>query len=229
MTSIAVIYYSATGHVHKLADALAKGAADAGGEVRLRRVAELAPEEVIRTQDAWHEHYLATLGSVDEVGLEDLEWADGFAFGTPTRYGLPAAQLKQFIDQTGPLWAKGSLANKVATSFTSSANRHGGQESTLLAINNAFYHWGALIVPPGYTNAVQYAAGGNPYGTSYPSGTEGDPSVTAEALTAAHYQGYRLAKFAALIAAAGGSTNALESYEPPDESVFDTATASARR
>src|SRR3984893_15132188 len=161
MTKIAVIYYSATGHVHKLAEAVAKGAADAGADVRLRRVAELAPEEVIRRQDTWREDQERTAETVQEATLGDLEWADGFALGTPTRYGLPAAQLKEFIDQTGPLWVAGHLANKVATSFTSSANRHGGQESTLLALNNTFYHWGSLIVPPGYTHEVLYAAGGD--------------------------------------------------------------------
>src|ERR1700736_3062178 len=128
MSKIAVISYSATGHVHKLATALARGAADGGAEVRLRRVAELAPEEVIRRQDVWREHYEDTVGVVDEATLEDLEWADGFAFGTPTRYGLPAAQLKEFIDQTGPLWVSGRLKNKVATSFTSSLHFHTGQE-----------------------------------------------------------------------------------------------------
>lgn len=231
MSNIAVIYYSSTGHVHKLADAMAKGAHDAGAEVRLRRVAELAPEEVIRNQDAWHEHYLATLDVVEEATLDDLEWADGFALGTPTRYGLPAAQLKEFIDQTGPLWARGALANKVATSFTSSANRHGGQESTLLALNNTFYHWGALIVPPGYTNEILYAAGGNPYGTSYPSGLENDSSVSIEALTAAHYQGHRLARYAGLLAAGvadtarrdGASSSdalAVDAYVPPHHSIF---------
>ena len=228
MSKIAVIYYSATGHVHKLAEALANGAADAGAEVRLRRVAELAPEEVIRGQDAWHEHYVAASGSVREVEPEDLEWADGFAFGTPTRYGLPAAQLKEFIDQTGPLWIKGALANKVATSFTSAANRHGGQESTLLALNNIFYHWGSVIVPPGYTHPVQYAAGGNPYGTSYPSGLDGDPSVTAEALTAAHYQGYRLAQYANLLVAGQDSVpprpnGSPSSSEHKDDSSSDPA------
>jgi NAD(P)H dehydrogenase (quinone) len=233
MSKIAVIYYSATGHVHKLATALARGAADAGAEVRLRRVAELAPEEVIRRQDAWQEHFEATVGVVDEAKLQDLEWADGFALGTPTRYGLPAAPLKEFIDQTGPLWVKGHLSNKVATSFTSSANRHGGQESTLLALNNTFYHWGALIVPPGYTNQVLYAAGGNPYGTSYPSGIDGEGSVSASALTAAHYQGHRLAQYAArLVAGPAGSPNGrdrmagsagplgLDPYDPPDPSIF---------
>ena len=225
MSNIAVIYYSSTGHVHKLAEAVARGAGDAGAEVRLRRVAELASEDVIRSQDAWHEHYLAT-ADVPEATLDDLMWAHGFAFGTPTRYGLPASQLKQFIDLTGPLWAEGHLANKVATSFTSAGNIHGGQESTLLALNNTFYHWGALIVPPGYTHEVLYAAGGNPYGTSYPSGLLGDPTVSGEALTAAHYQGHRLADYAGrLVAGAPGSAEAegngassrrhAGSYEPP--------------
>jgi NAD(P)H dehydrogenase (quinone) len=160
MSKIAVVYYSATGHIYAMAEAVVKGAKDAGAEVRLRRVAELAPEEVIRRQGAWREHYERTEPLVAEVKLDDLEWADGFAFGSPTRFGLPAAQLKEFIDQTGPLWVQGRLANKVATSFTSSQNAHGGQESTLLALNNVFYHWGCLIVPPAYTHAVVAAAGG---------------------------------------------------------------------
>jgi NAD(P)H dehydrogenase (quinone) len=228
MSKIAVIYYSATGHAPKLAEAVANGAADAGADVRLRRVAELAPEEVIRRQDAWHEHYEATLGVVEVARLEDLEWAEGFAFGTPTRYGLPAAQLKEFIDQTGPLWVAGHLSNKVATSFTSASNRNGGQESTLLSLNNIFYHWGSLIVPPGYTDPVLYAAGGNPYGTSYRSGID-DPSVGREALTAAHYQGHRLAQYASRLVAiparsTGGRDRVADSagpvavaaaYEPP--------------
>ena len=228
MSNIAVIYYSATGHVHKLADAVAKGAADAGADVRLRRVAELAPEEVIRSQDAWREHHETTAETVQEATLADLEWADGFALGTPTRYGLPAAQLKEFIDQTGPLWVAGHLANKVATSFTSSANNHGGQESTLLALNNTFYHWGSLIVPPGYTHSVLYAAGGNPYGTSYPSGVDGKTDVSGEALVAAHYQGHRLARYAGLLVAGSAGRRDrsdsgpldMDPYSPPDHSRF---------
>jgi NAD(P)H dehydrogenase (quinone) len=224
MSKIAVVYYSATGHIYAMAEALAEGAKDAGAEVRVRRVAELAPEDVIRRQDAWREHYEATLPLVDKVKLDDLEWADGFAFGSPTRFGLPAAQLKEFIDQTGPLWVKGHLANKVATSFTSSQNAHGGQESTLLALNNVFYHWGCLIVPPGYTHPVVAAAGGNPYGASYPSGAS--EAVSKEALTAAHYQGFRLAQYASRLVSGthragqardGGSSDplALDPYSPP--------------
>jgi NAD(P)H dehydrogenase (quinone) len=231
MSHIAVIYYSATGRVHNLAEAVARGAADAGAEVRLRRVPELAPEEVVRRQNAWHEHYEATVGILEEARLEDLEWADGFALGTPTRYGLPAAQLKQFIDQTGPLWVKGDLANKVATSFTSSTNPHGGQESTLLALNNIFYHWGSLIVPPGYTHPVLFGAGGNPYGTSYASGSEEGSSVSGDALIAAHYQGYRLAQYASLLVPQhvgsgdrrddrSADPMSLDPYDPPDRSIF---------
>lgn len=222
MSNIAVIYYSSTGHVHKLAEAIGEGARDAGADVRLRRVAELASEDAIRSNDAWHEHYTETVGVVPEATLDDLQWADGFAFGTPTRFGVPAAQLKQFIDQTGPLWVQGQLSNKVATSFTSASNAHGGQESTLLALNNVFYHWGSVIVPPGYTHPLLNAAGGNPYGTSYASGSD-DGSVSREALTAAHYQGHRLAQYAGRLVVPSPNTEpgssggllALEPYDPP--------------
>jgi NAD(P)H dehydrogenase (quinone) len=191
---IAVVYYSSTGHVHQLAEALAEGAEASGAEVRLREVEELAPEEVVRSQDAWNEHYVAQQDS-PKATLDDLDWADGIALGSPTRYGLPAAQLKQFIDTTGPLWAQGKLANKVATSFTSSQNRHGGQESTILALNNVLYHWGALIVPPGYTDPLVFASGGNPYGASWISGGEVG-QVSPEVREAARYQGRRLAEYA---------------------------------
>ncbi len=194
MTNIAVIYYSSTGSVHALAEAVAEGAREAGADVRLRRVPELAPEEVIRGQNAWHEHHEATKHSVPEATNEDLEWADGVALGTPTRFGLPSSQLKQFIDQTGPLWAAGKLSNKTATSFTSTQNVHGGSEATLLSLNNVFYHWGAIIVPPGNTEAVTFAAGGNPYGVSYPSG-DGTVMMPEAVKAAARHQGNRLARF----------------------------------
>jgi NAD(P)H dehydrogenase (quinone) len=193
---IAVVYYSATGNVHRLAEALAEGAEDAGAEVRLRRVAELAPPEAIASNPAWQEHHAATQ-HIPVATLDDLEWADGYAFGTPTRFGTPAAQLKQFLDTTGPLWAQGKLADKPATTFTSAMNRHGGQEATILALNNVLYHWGSVIVPPGYTDPVLYAAGGNPYGTSWPS-SAGAPDEPA--LAAARYQGRRLAEITAVMA-----------------------------
>jgi NAD(P)H dehydrogenase (quinone) len=165
--NVAVIYYSATGTVFELAKAAATAAEKAGAEVRLRKVHELAPEEAIASNEGWAQHVRATQ-HVAEASLDDLEWADVVVVGSPTRYGLPAAQVKQFLDTTGQLWADGKLVDKVATSFSSSSTRHGGQESTILALNNTFYHWGSIIVAPGYVDPIQFAAG-NPYGASHTS------------------------------------------------------------
>src|SRR5262245_7520523 len=127
-TNVAVIYYSATGTVFELAKTAATAAEKAGAEVRLRKVRELAPEEAIAANQGWADHAEATQHVV-EASLDDLEWADVIMLGAPTRYGLPAAQMKQFLDTTGPLWAQGRLINKIGTSFTATATRHGGQES----------------------------------------------------------------------------------------------------
>ncbi|MBP2328195.1 NAD(P)H dehydrogenase (quinone) [Kibdelosporangium banguiense] len=192
---VLVAYYSATGSVHRLAEAVQAGAEAAGAEVRLRRVAELAPADAIASNPAWAQHKQDTDSQVEVVSLDDLEWADGYAFGTPTRYGAPAAQLKQFIDSASSLWHEGKLADKPVTTFVSSAEQHGGQEATILSLNNVFYHWGCVIVPLGYTDDVVYEAGGNPYGTSWPAGfpsTMPDEAV----LNCARYQGRRLAHFA---------------------------------
>ncbi|MGW1727871.1 NAD(P)H:quinone oxidoreductase [Streptomyces sp. NPDC002306] len=191
---VAVIYYSATGNVHQLAQSVANGAASTGAEVRLRRVRELAPDTAIDGNPAWRAHVDATKDSVQEATLDDLAWATAYAFGTPTRFGNASAQLKEFIDRTGGQWQAGVFHNKPATSFTSAMNRHGGQESTVLSLNNVFYHWGCVIVPPGYTDPLLFAAGGNPYGTSWPSGGgEGPDEAT---LAAAEYQGRHLADIA---------------------------------
>lgn len=197
MTRIAVIYYSSTGNVHALAQALAQGAEKAGADVRLRRVAELAPQEAINANAAWRAHAEAT-AAVPVASVEDLRWADGYAFGSPTRFGNIAAQLKQFLDTTGPLWAAGELADKPATGFTSAINAHGGNESTLLALYNTMYHWGAIVVAPGYTDPAIATAGGNPYGTAHPSGG-GAPGD--DVLDAARYQGRRLVRVAELLRA----------------------------
>lgn len=199
MARITIVYYSSTGNTYEMAQAVEAGARAAGAETRLRKVRELAGPEAIASKPAWGAHLEATR-DVPEATLADLEWADGYVFGSPTRFGLPAAQMKQFIDTTGPLWATGKLQDKAAAAFTGAGNRHGGQESTLLALHHMFYHWGSVIVPPGYTDASVKAAGGNPYGSSFTAGG----SVAAEALAAARYQGQRVAKFAALLAAARG-------------------------
>jgi NAD(P)H dehydrogenase (quinone) len=201
MARVLITYYSATGSVHRLAEAVQAGAESAGADVRLRRVAELAPPEAIAANDDWARHKRETDGTVAEVSLDDLEWADGYAFGTPTRYGAPAAQLKQFLDTAGSLWQEGKLADKPVTTFVSSAERHGGQEATILSLNNVFYHWGSIIVPLGYTDDAVFAAGGNPYGTSWPAGF---PSAMPDetVLDCARHQGRRLAHFAEVLCAA---------------------------
>ena len=197
---IAVIFYSSTGNVHRLATALADGATEEGADVRLRPVAELAPPEAIAQNARWAAHREATAGEPIAT-LDDLDWADGFAFGSPTRFGLPAAQLKQFLDQTGGLWAKGALADKVGTAFTSASTGHGGLEATVLSINTVLYHWGSLVLPVGYTGEAANALG-NPYGASWVSRKGAAPDDTA--LAAAHHQGRRLARFAAAIATVRG-------------------------
>lgn len=202
---VAVIYYSATGTVHALAQAVAEGVASATAEVRLRRVAELAPDSVIDQNPQWRRHADATT-SIAQAVVEDLVWADAFAFGTPTRFGAPAAQLKQFIDQTGRQWQEGRLADKPVTAFTSAFNRHGGSEATILSLANVFYHWGALIIPPGFTDPVVSAAGGNPYGTSFVTGPTGD-GPDAAALEAARYQGRRLAQITIQLRAGSRGTD----------------------
>jgi NAD(P)H dehydrogenase (quinone) len=193
---IAVIYYSATGNTYQLAEAVAEGARETGAEVRFRRVVELAPEEAIEKNPLWVRHRDETKETVSEAALDDLRWADGYAFGTPTRFGNPAAQLKQYLDTAGGLWFEGALADKAVTSFTTALYPDGGLESTILALNNVFYHWGCVLVPPGYTDPAIGEAGGNPYGAAFPSGA-GPP--TDAVMAAARHQGKRLAIFAAAL------------------------------
>jgi NAD(P)H dehydrogenase (quinone) len=194
MAKVAIIYYSQTGTTHKLAQAVEAGAQEAGAETRLLRVKETAPNEVWENNPNWKQHFQET-SDVKEAVNDDLEWADAIIFGTPTRYGLPSAQLKNFIDQTGPLWAKGALTNKIGSSFTSTATQHGGQEATILAINTAFYHWSMIIVSPGYADPLQFTSG-NPYGASFTSNNgQLDPDETA--IAAAKFQGKRVAEITA--------------------------------
>ncbi|MGP4028692.1 NAD(P)H:quinone oxidoreductase [Actinomadura sp. 3N407] len=191
MTNVAIVYYSATGNVHALATAAAEGAEKAGAEVRLRKVAELAPAQVIAGQPAWAAH-AEQAKDIPEATVDDLLWADAIMLGTPTRYGAMASQLKQFIDITGPVWQKGLLADKIYGAFGSAGTAHGGHESTLLTLHNVFCHWGGLIVPPGYTDDIQFHLG-NPYGTSHVGG-EGQPA--GPVLDGARYQARRITQMA---------------------------------
>lgn len=191
MAKVAVIYYSQTGTTFQLAQAVEEGAREAGAETRLLKVEETASDAAIEKNEGWKKQRDETSG-IKEATNDDLEWADAIIFGTPTRYGLPSAQLKNFIDKTGGLWAKGALVNKIGSSFTSAATAHGGQEATILAINTAFYHWGMLIVSPGYADPIQFQTG-NPYGVSFTSNNaQLDPDEAT--LSAARFQGKRVAE-----------------------------------
>jgi NAD(P)H dehydrogenase (quinone) len=193
MAKVAIIYYSQTGTTHQLAQAIEEGAKAAGAETRLLKVKETAPEDVVKNNQNWKRHAEET-ADIAEATNDDLEWADAIIFGSPTRYGLPSAQLKNFMDQTGSLWAKGKLVNKIGSSFTTTATAHGGQEQTILAMNTVFYHYGMIIVSPGYVEPSQFESG-NPYGASFTSNNgQLDPDETA--LTAARLQGRRVAEIA---------------------------------
>jgi len=162
---IAIVFYSTYGTNHSVALAAAEAAEAAGAEVRLRRIPETAPKEVVEGQDAWKAQ-LEKMKDIPEVTADDMEWADGYFFSAPTRFGVVASQMRAFIDTLGGLWGSGKLANKTFTATTSAQNPHGGQETTLLSLYTTAMHWGAIIVAPGYTDESIFGAGGNPYGFS---------------------------------------------------------------
>jgi NAD(P)H dehydrogenase (quinone) len=191
---VSVIYYSATGSVHALAVQAVEAAEKAGAEVRLRKVHELAPKEAISSNEGWSQHALET-EDVAEATADDVVWADAVIFGTPTRYGNVAAQLKQFFDTLGPQWGAGQLADKVYTGFTSTGTNHGGQESTLLAMYNSFYHFGGIIVPPGYTDPLKFVDG-NPYGVSHVTGGSNDAPLEDAQYAALDHMAERVVRIA---------------------------------
>ena len=173
---LSVIYYSATGTIHAMAERLTLAGEKAGAEVRLRQVSELAPPEAIASNAAWSQHVERTRDE-PRAGADDVVWADAVLFGTPTRYGNVASQLKQFLDTLGPQWAQGLLADKVYAGFTASMTAHGGQETTLLALYNSIYHFGGIVAAPGYTDPLKFADG-NPYGVSHVTGGNNSNPLT---------------------------------------------------
>jgi NAD(P)H dehydrogenase (quinone) len=169
---IAIVYYSTYGTNYQMAEVAAEAAREAGAEVRLRKVRETAPEAVVKAQEAWSAQ-AARSEHVDTATPDDLVWADGYLFSTPTRYGGAASQMRSFIDTLGPIWQEGKLANKTFSAMTSAGNPHGGQETTLQTLYVTAMHWGAILVPPGYTDPAIFASGGNPYGASVTATGEG--------------------------------------------------------
>lgn len=200
MARILVLYYSSWGHMEKMAKAAVEGARAAGADVTVKRAPELVPD-----QTAKEAHYKL---DQDAPVLDDpLELADydGIIFGAPTRYGMMSAQLKNVLDQTGPLWAQGELVGKVGSVMSSSATQHGGQESTILSFHTVLLHQGMVIVGLPYAFQQQMGLdeikGGSPYGASTITGGDGSRPPSETELAAARYQGGRVAEVAAKLAA----------------------------
>ncbi len=196
---VAVIYYSSTGTVHRIATELVEAAEKAGAEVRLRKAAELAPRSVVESKPGWAAH-LAQTEDVPVAAAEDVAWADAVLLGSPSRFGNVASQLKQFIDTLGPLWMRGELADKAYSGFTSGSTVHGGMETTLVAMYNMVYHFGGVVVPPGYSDPIKVVHG-NPYGTSHV--LRGGEAVSEVTLGAARAQADRLVRVARALKALG--------------------------
>ncbi|MFD7444757.1 NAD(P)H:quinone oxidoreductase [Streptomyces sp. NPDC059909] len=196
---LAIVYYSSTGTIAEIAKELRDAGVKAGAEVRLVKAAELAPQAAIDSNPAWAANHAATV-DIPEASPEDIEWADAVLFGSATRFGNLSAQLKQFIDTLGGLWAQGKLADKVYSGFTSSATAHAGQETTLQALYTSVHHFGGIVVAPGFTDPVKFSDG-NPYGTSHVDG-QGTNPVDDTTRAAARHQAERVVKVAAQLKAA---------------------------
>lgn len=195
---LAVIFYSTYGTNHQMALVAAEAAQAAGADVRVRKVKETAPLDVVNGQPAWKAQ-VERMAEIPEVTLADMEWANAYLFSAPTRFGAVASQLRVFIDTLGPLWATGKLADKAASVMSSAQNPHGGQESTVLALYTTLMHWGTVLVPPGYTSEAVGPAGGNPYGTTVTANGE---ALSDASKAAIRHQATRLVEIAARLAQA---------------------------
>ncbi|MGK9055237.1 NAD(P)H:quinone oxidoreductase type IV [Neorhizobium sp. CSC1952] len=199
MAKVLVLYYSAYGHIEKMAYAVAEGAKSAGAEVTVKRVPELVPEEVAKAS-YYKVDQEAPIATVDE--LADY---DAIIIGAGTRFGTVASQMRNFWDQTGGLWAQGKLVGKIGSVFTSSATQHGGQESTILGFIPTLLHHGMAVVGLPYAFAgqmgVEAIKGGSPYGASTITDGDGSRQPSEVELEGAKYQGAHVAKLAAKLAA----------------------------
>jgi NAD(P)H dehydrogenase (quinone) len=189
---LTVAYYSSTGTLDSMAERIAAAAEKAGAEVRVRHIAETAPREAIESNEQWAAHVEATKDA-PTAAPDDLEWADAVILGSPTRFGNTASQFQAFIDQLGPLWGEGKLADKVYAAFTASQTAHGGQESTLLALYTTIHHFGGIVVAPGYTDGLKFADG-NPYGVSHVTGPDNDAPLDEPELDALDHLAERVVR-----------------------------------
>lgn len=199
MAKILVLYYSSYGHLETMAGAVAAGAREvAGAEVTVKRVAEVVPEAIAKASH-FKLDQAAPIATPDELANYDA-----IIFGAPTRFGMMAAAMRNFLDQTGGLWAKGALIGKVGSVFTSSATQHGGQESTILSFHTTLLHQGMVIVGLPYSavgqTRIDEITGGSPYGASTIAGGDGSRSPSANELDLAKFQGRHVATIASKLA-----------------------------
>lgn len=197
--NVLIVYYSMYGHIHRMAEAVKKGADGvSGATVNICRVPETLPEEVLIKMGALEAQ--KAQANVPVCKVEDLVSADAIIFGTPTRFGNMCGQMRQFLDSTGGLWAKGALVGKVGSVFTSSATQHGGQESTILSFHITLLHQGMIIVGLPYSFAGQMRidemTGSSPYGASTIAGGDGKRMPSENELDAARFQGKHVAEIA---------------------------------
>jgi NAD(P)H dehydrogenase (quinone) len=196
---VLIVYYSVYGHIHRMAEAVAQGAKEVkGAEVEMRRVPETLPDEILKQIGALEAQKI--FAHVPICTVEELASADAIIFGTPTRFGNMCGQMRQFLDATGPLWAKGALVGKVGSVFTSSGTQHGGQESTILSFHITLLHLGMIVVGLPYTfqgqSRIDEITGGSPYGASTIAGPKGERLPSENELAAARFQGKHVAMIA---------------------------------
>jgi NAD(P)H dehydrogenase (quinone) len=200
---VLIVYYSLYGHVHRMAEAVAEGARGvSGAEVVLRRVPETLPGDVIAAMGAADAQ--KAIAHVPVCSVDELVSADAIIFGTPTRFGNMCGQMRQFLDATGQLWAKGALVGKVGSVFASTATQHGGQESTILSFHTTLLHHGMLVAGLPYAfqgqMRIDEITGCSPYGASTIAGGKGERMPSENELEGARFQGRHVATIAAKLA-----------------------------
>jgi NAD(P)H dehydrogenase (quinone) len=196
---VQVVFYSMYGHVYRMAEAVAEGAKQvSGAEVFLYQVPELVPEDVLEKYGA--KAARASFAKIPVASVDKLPEAHAILFGTPTRFGNMAAQMRNFLDQTGPLWMKGSLVGKIGSVFASTATQHGGQETTITSFHSTLLHHGMIIVGVPYSESgLSYMTditGGTPYGATTLAGSDGSRHPSENELKIARYQGKHVAEIA---------------------------------
>ena len=194
-TNILIAFYSRNGNTEALAKAVAEGARGAGAEVRLHRARDIVGPEMMASVPGWADNAKRMEAQYPAPTPEDVEWADGIVFGTPTRYGNTTAELKAYIDSLGGVWFQGKFNGKAGSAFCATMTPHGGAESTVLSLYNVMAHLGLIIVPTGYADPIMFRAG-TPYGGHAAVDGQHVTAPPADDLEVARYQGRRVAQVA---------------------------------